>query len=593
MNQFINTVTLGEPKRLLPSLLWSCATAALKGLPFLFLLTALWLFFEPLQAGEEPNLTAVLGLCGAMVLSLIIHFFVDRRTHLHANCDTYDLVADGRVRLGDHLRRLSMGFFRGNDPGDVAAVLLQDYQNIELAISHCLPSVVSAVVVPALALVSLSFLDWKMALIAAAVLPLAIPTLIISRSIGKRIGRDYMSSKATLSSRTVDFVTGFKAIKAFSMERQMLAELEDTFEDFRKQSVSLEGAIAPILSFGGFFVQAGFVAILLSGLSFLFKEQLSLFAFFAFLIVGGRLYDAFSTALVHYALLNFLALSVDNVEKTLAYEPLREPTSAPKPQESTIRFDNVTFSYGDIPVLKGVSFTAPCNGITALVGPSGSGKTTITRLIARFWDVQEGTISLGGIPLEGLRSEELLSHMSMVFQEVYLFNESIMENIRMGREEATDGEVIEAARRAQCHDFISALPDGYGTIAGEGGCRLSGGEKQRISIARALLKDAPIVLLDEATASLDPENEYQIQQALSELVEGKTLIIIAHRLKTVVGADQILVLDGGEIVERGTHAELLQSGALYGDLWAKQQSCNGWRFKERDENKKPTTEEVR
>ncbi len=578
MRQFIDTITMNEPKRLIRSLIWSSISALFKGLPFSFLFATIWLLFEPLSRGDSPDISKILLLTGIMFCTLIAQFFITRKTELTANGDTYDLIADGRVKLGEHLRKLSMGFYRGQDPGDIVAVLLQDYQNIELVISHTLPSVVAAIIVPSITLTALFFLDWKMALITTAVLPLAIPIIIITRIMAIKLGKKHMAGKVDLTSTVLDFVQGFKAIKAFNLQKEKLEEFEEKVETFRKESIALEGGIAPTVIFGHFIIQAGFVAIILCGITFLLNGDLSVFHFLVFLVVGGRLYDPLANALIYLALMNYLALSGKNIEKTLATPTLPESESDNTPKDTTIVFDKVSFSYGTTSVLNEISFTAAPNTITALVGPSGSGKTTITRLIARFWDIEKGKISFGGHSVKELSTEQLLSQIRMVFQDVYLFNDSIMENIRMGCEGANEVQVIKAAKRAQCHDFIMSLPEKYETLAGEGGCRLSGGEKQRISIARALLKNAPVILLDEATASLDPENEFQIQQALTELVSNKTIILIAHKLKTIINADQIIVLDKGEIVERGRHNDLLDKQGLYASLWEQQQKVKGWRF---------------
>ncbi len=572
---------MGEPKRLLPALIWSIVAAIFKGLPFSFLFAAIWLLFEPLSNGSSPELSKLLAVSGGLAVSLVLQFFITRKTEMTANGDTYFMVADGRVKLGEHLKKLSMGFYCGQDPGDLIAVLLQDYQNIEMVISHTLPSIVSAIVAPLLVLIALFFLDPQMALITAAVIPLAVPVILLTRKLAITLGEKQMSGKVRLANSVLEFVQGFKAVKAFNLQGKKLNEFEENVEAFRKESIALEAGLAPTVILGSFIIQAGFAVLILSGITLLVNQEITIFKVLVFIIIGGRVYDPLSSALLYSALLNYLGLSAKNVEKTLNTQTLSEPAVMRTPTGSDIEFHSVSFSYGSIPVLKNISFTSQAGTMTALVGPSGSGKTTITRLIARFWDVCEGSVSFGGYNVKDLQTESLLSKISMVFQDVYLFNNSILENIRMGREDATDSEVIDAAKRAQCHQFISELPEGYGTLAGEGGCRLSGGEKQRISIARALLKDAPVILLDEATASLDPENEYQIQQALSELVKDKTIIIIAHRLQTVVNADQIIVMNEGEIIEKGAHTELLETKGLYCELWKEQQRNRGWRFAEK------------
>jgi ATP-binding cassette subfamily B protein len=307
--------------------------------------------------------------------------------------------------------------------------------------------------------------------------------------------------------------------------------------------------------------------------------QLSLLLFLAFLVLGLRFYLPIQMLADVNVLLREMEVSIERTSRLLATPPLPVPDKSVKANSFTVEFQNVSFSYGEKPVLKNISFTAPERSITALVGPSGSGKTTIINLIARFWDVESGAVLIGGADIRQMKPETLLSYITMVFQDVYLFHDTILNNIRFGKPSATDTEVIAAAKAARCHEFIERLSEGYHTLVGEGGSTLSGGEKQRLSIARAILKDAPIVLLDEATASLDPENEALIQEAVNVLVATKTLIIIAHRLSTITTADQILVLDEGRLVEQGSHYQLLARKGLYQRFWQERQQAKSWQVR--------------
>ncbi len=306
--------------------------------------------------------------------------------------------------------------------------------------------------------------------------------------------------------------------------------------------------------------------------------EISLPVYIMFLILVPRIYEPLLSALIFMAEINYYKLGVERVDKLLKTDPLPEASPSEKIERHDIQLKDVVFGYGDTPVLKKISLQIPENALTALVGPSGSGKTTLTRLIARFWDVKEGQIRIGGKNINAYTTDHLLANISMVFQDVYLFNETIFNNIQIGRPGATPQQVEAAARAACCHDFILALPKGYQTMVGEGGSTLSGGEKQRISIARALLKDAPIVLLDEATAALDPENELHIQKAIDELVKNKTVVVIAHRLNTISRADNIVVIDKGTIAEQGTHEDLMSHHGIYKFLWDEQQQLKGWKF---------------
>jgi ATP-binding cassette subfamily B protein len=329
---------------------------------------------------------------------------------------------------------------------------------------------------------------------------------------------------------------------------------------------------------GRFVLNCGIGLVMLTGARLLTKGELSHFYYIAFLLLSLNIYEPVMILFGFIADFARTNRSASRIHELKNEQPLPEPSKSVPPEGMDIVFHNVFFSYGNQEVLHDISLCFPEKSVTALVGPSGSGKSTVTRLVARFWDASSGAITLGGIPLGKMKSDQLLRYISVVFQDVYLFHDTIEANIRMGKPDATIEEIIEAAKTAACHDFISALPEGYQTIVGEGGSTLSGGEKQRISIARALLKNAPIVLLDEATASLDPENEVLIQQAISALVAEKTVIVIAHRLQSVMNSDQIIVLENGAVKETGAHEELLRSNGLYASLWEEQNRAGNWRI---------------
>jgi ATP-binding cassette subfamily B protein len=347
--------------------------------------------------------------------------------------------------------------------------------------------------------------------------------------------------------------------------------------DYKKTNVDLVVKLAPSIVAFQAILELGTAIILLSGSYLFLGGELSLTVFLLFLVLGLRVYAPIQNIIVYMAIMRIADASMERVLEVLNREPLPEPDYDPTLDRFDIEFKDVWFRYEDTEVLKGVSFAIPENTITALVGPSGAGKTTIAHLIARFWDADSGEILVGGRNIKDMKTDRLLSYIAMVF-EVYLFNDSIANNIRFGGKDATDEEVIAAAKAAHCHEFIERLPDGYETVIGEGGATLSGGEKQRISIARAMLKDAPIVILDEATAYIDPENEILIQEAINSLVRSKTLIIIAHRLRTITTADQILVVDDGKVVEQGRHNELVDAGELYSRFWEKRQKARGWKI---------------
>ena len=391
-------------------------------------------------------------------------------------------------------------------------------------------------------------------------------------------GRKHQKIKRNASSRMIEYIQGIRLIRAFNLNGNKFERLEHAFRELKRESIYLEAAPAPTITLASTLLNGGLVLIMLLGFSMLLDAQVSIPVYIMFLLAGSAIYAPLINAMTFIALINYMKLSAERID-ALCNTPVLPEGTIEEVTGSEIEFRNVDFSYDeDIPVLRDVSLVIPEKRLTALVGPSGSGKTTLTRLIARFWDVNKGEILLGGRNVRDYTLHTLMQQISIVFQDVYLFNDTIYNNIRVGRETATQEEIEAAARKAQCHEFITAMPDGYDTLVGEGGSTFSGGEKQRISIARAILKDAPIVLLDEATASLDPENEVHIQDAINDLVKEKTVVIIAHRLGTLVNADNIVVINQGRVVQQGKHQTLLEEGGLYRNLWQEQQRVKRWKF---------------
>lgn len=580
MSGLLRTVTSDNVGALRKPILFSIVQSALQGQPyFVILMVMLELLTPLLTPGAALNVTRLWWYVGWMAIALLLLFVVSRKKYAAEAGTSYTVSAEGRLSLGDHLRSLSMGFFKGRDPGDITALMLQDYTNVEMLLSHILLDAISALALPAVFLAFLIPYDWRMALVTVAPVPLALGTAVLARTIVFRIGKRQIRSKNDATSRMLEYLDGMQNIKSYNLQGEKFSRLKRAFAKLKSDSILLEGLAGPSIVAGIWCLNAGIAAIMLTGISFVLQGTLSIPHFLFFLIIGTRMYDPLVKVLTNFAELSYFSISVGRIRDIFATKSLPEPTDAQAPAHHDIEFDNVSFRYHDTDVLKQVSFHLPENTMTALVGPSGSGKSTITRLVARFWDVNEGTVLVGGTPVGQMKNDDLLAKISMVFQDVYLFNDSILANIKVGKTDASTEEVIAAAKKARCHEFIEAFDDGYDTIVGEGGATLSGGEKQRISIARAILKDAPIVLLDEATASLDPENELYIQEAISELIQGRTLIVIAHRLSTVTKADQILVLDDGVLVENGTHEQLLSRDAgLYRRMWQEQERAHTWKL---------------
>ena len=577
----INSATMGRPERVRPLIVWTILEYFLRGAPYGILLLVVWELFKPLQhPGTTLDVQRTLCWSGALLVSLALLYVVSRKAYFASFKDSYEICADGRLTIAEHLRRLSMGFYNTRDPGDIGAFIVSDYANIEHMLSHLLPQMCGAFAAPLVLLGCLAFMSWKLALAAAMVIPLSWPAAWVSFKIITHFGKKHQKYKVESASRMIEYIQGIRLIKAFNLGGTKFDRLEKAFHRLKVESIRLEAGAGPTMLFSSFVLNGGFTIIILLGFTLLVANEVSLPVYIMFLILGSRIYEPLVHALVFMGELNYFKLGVDRVEALRKTDPLPEGDEHETMTSHGIELKDVTFSYRDTEVLKKIDLRIPGNALTALVGPSGSGKTTLTRLIARFWDVDSGEIRIGGKDIKSYTTDHLLANISMVFQDVYLFNDTIYNNIRIGRTDASREEIIAAARTARCHDFIAALPDGYETMVGESGSTLSGGEKQRLSIARALLKNAPIVLLDEATAALDPENEHHIQSAIDELVKNKTVVVIAHRLNTISRADKIVVIEDGRIAQEGTHEALLATGGLYRELWDEQQRMKGWKFGE-------------
>lgn len=579
LSKVLNSATMGQPRRLRPLIWWTIAEYFFRGVPYGAMLLVVWELFKPLQhPGTSLNITNIAWAWAMLLVSLICLWFTGKKAYLVAYNDGYDICCDGRLAVVDHLRRLPMSFFNSRDPGDIGAYIVSDYNNVEMLTTHLIGQFFGGLAMPVVALVSLSFFNWQLALAAASVIPLAYPMMLLTNHLVATTGKKHLKVKTNAASRMIEYIQGIRLIKAFNLSGNKFERLERAFRNLKRESIRTEAAPAPTITLASTLLNGGLVLIMLLGFSMLLDAQVSMPVYIMFLLAGSAIYAPLINALTFIALINYMKLGAERID-ALCKTPVLPEGTVDEVGHSEIEFRHVDFGYNaEIPVLRDVSLVIPEKKLTAFVGPSGSGKTTLTRLIARFWDVDKGEILLGGRNIKDYTVHTLMQQISIVFQDVYLFNDTIYNNIRVGRETATREEIEIAARKAQCHDFIAAMPDGYDTLVGEGGSTLSGGEKQRISIARAILKDAPIVLLDEATASLDSENEVHIQDAINDLVKEKTVVIIAHRLATVVNADNIVVIDQGRVVQQGKHHALLEREGVYRNLWMEQQRVKEWKF---------------
>ena len=470
---------------------------------------------------------------------------------------TYVESGKRRISVAEKLRKLPLSFFGKKDLADLTNTIMADAETLEHASSHQIPQFYGSLISTSLICIGLFFYKWEMALAAVWPIPIAIFIVAASRKVQAHFIRRQSVSKVRLNDAVQEFIEVSRDLKSCNAEDAYLSELEEKIDDVEKKAIGAELGQAAFIVSAQLILKIGIGTVAVVGSALLLQGRLNVMEFFSFLLVASRLYEPMSGNLINLGMLNLLTVPVERMNE-ITDHPAQTGTTDFHPAGYDICFENVGFSYDeDKTVLKDVSFTAKQGEVTALVGPSGGGKTTVSRLAARFWDVSSGRITVGGQDISHIDPETLLSVYSIVFQDVTLFNNSILENIRVGKKDATDDEVLAAARLANCDEFALKLPQGYAAVIGENGSELSGGERQRISIARALLKDAPIVLLDEATASLDVENETKVQDALSHLLQGKTVLVIAHRMRTVEAADKIVVLADGKVSEEGTPSELL------------------------------------
>ena len=521
-----------------------------------------------------PGPALFLGL----VIAFVILSFVTHLQQYHATYGlVYNEVKSTRLSLAERLRKLPLGYFGKRDLADLTETLMGDVNRMEHVWSHVLGYLYGAYISTAIIAVCLLVYDWRLTIACLWGVPVAFGLLFGTRKISARASERTKQAAIRVSDGIQEALENVREIRATNQEVRYLAGLNQKIDDHEKVTIQGELGTGIFVNAASVIMRLGVATTILAGASLIVSGQIDFMLLFLFLLVITRVYAPFDQSLALIAELFVSQVSADRMNE-IYNTPTAEGVERFQPKGHDIVFDHVGFAYDKKKVLDGVSFTAREGEVTALVGPSGSGKSTCARLAARLWDVTEGTIRVGGVDISTVDPEALLTDYSMVFQDVVLFDDTVMENIRLGKRGATDQEVRAAAEAANCGEFIRRLPQGYDTPIGENGAKLSGGERQRISIARALLKNAPIVLLDEATASLDVENETKVQGALSRLLAGKTVLVIAHRMRTVAGADHIVVLENGHVAEQGTPAELMERGGLYRRMVELQSESARWKL---------------
>ena len=547
---------------------------AFQNMAFMLPTCLLYFLVKDLLNGTTSG-KAVFYLLGCIVcfgLILLTTWFQYNGTYF----TTYKESGIRRLALAERLRKLPLSFFGKRDLADLTSTIMSDCEVLEKTCSHFIPGLFGSLISTVIIALSLFAFDWRMALAALWVIPVSIAIVLGSYRVQDRIQARTMAVKMDCADGIQEYIETLRDLKASNAEQGYLSGLSKKIRAVEKQSVAAELETALFVSSASMVLKLGISSVALTGSALLVNGSIDVLTLFLFLMAASRMYDPMQGALQNLAAVIAMRTNVGRMNEILEY-PVQTGSETMTNQGCDIVFDHVGFAYNSgETVLKDVSFTAKQGEVTALVGPSGGGKTTVSRLAARFWDNQKGCITVGGMDISKIDPEKLMSLYSIVFQDVTLFDNTILENIRLGRKGATDEEVLAAAKLANCDEFVEKLPDKWNTNIGENGCTLSGGERQRISIARAFLKDAPIILLDEATASLDVENETAIQGALSRLIKHKTVLIIAHRMRTVAGADQVVVLSGGIVAEQGSPAELYARKGLYAHMVDLQSACQNW-----------------
>ena len=547
---------------------------AFQNMAFMLPTCLLYFLVKDLLNGTTSG-KAVFYLLGCIVcfgLILLTTWFQYNGTYF----TTYKESGIRRLALAERLRKLPLSFFGKRDLADLTSTIMSDCEVLEKTCSHFIPGLFGSLISTVIIALSLFAFDWRMALAALWVIPVSIAIVLGSYRVQDRIQARTMAVKMDCADGIQEYIETLRDLKASNAEQGYLSGLSKKIRAVEKQSVAAELETALFVSSASMVLKLGISSVALTGSALLVNGSIDVLTLFLFLMAASRMYDPMQGALQNLAAVIAMRTNVGRMNEILEY-PVQTGSETMTNQGCDIVFDHVGFAYNSgETVLKDVSFTAKQGEVTALVGPSGGGKTTVSRLAARFWDNQKGCITVGGMDISKIDPEKLMSLYSIVFQDVTLFDNTILENIRLGRKGATDEEVLAAAKLANCDEFVEKLPDKWNTNIGENGCALSGGERQRISIARAFLKDAPIILLDEATASLDVENETAIQEALSRLIKNKTVLIIAHRMRTVAGADQVVVLSGGIVAEQGRPDELYARKGLYAHMVDLQSACQNW-----------------
>lgn len=560
------------------NLIKSCIACVFQNISFMVPVSSLYFLVKDLMNGGIPEGKGIFygagcALCVAFIL--IATYFQYNAVYFN----TYIESGVRRITLAEKLRKIPLSYFGKKDLADLTSTVMADCAFLETAFSHFIPELAGSVISTTIIAVCLFFFDWRLALAALWVLPVSFIVVALSTKVQDILKSREMNAKMACADGIQECIETVRDLRANNAENNYMVGLTEKIKNVEKRAIISEFGTAAFVVSAELILKLGIATVALAGSVLLIKGSVDVLTFFMFLLVVSRIYDPLQSALQNLAAIISARTNIARMNEIL-YHPVQEGADKLSNNGYDIKFENVGFAYNNgETVLDNVSFTAKQGEVTALVGPSGGGKTTVSRLASRFWDADKGKITVGGMDVSKIAPETLLSLYSIVFQDVTLFNNTIMENIRIGRKDATDEEVIKAAKLANCDEFAEKLPEGYDTMIGENGCELSGGERQRISIARAFLKNAPIILMDEATSSLDVENETLIQSALSKLIKDKTVMVIAHRMRTVMDADKIVVLSEGKVAEEGNAEELKKRNGIFARMVKLQTESQEWTIK--------------
>lgn len=579
MFKMIRQFTFHHPKQIIAPTLWLFLSQAFSILPAILAYMAIYLLGQAFYPPYTLDIALLIKIAVIGIAYVLLQYVVELISYYNTYGRAYHDTADKRITYIQKLRRQNLGFFSSKESGELISSFASDFANVEYTMCFWLPYPIGVGFLLLLSFVCMLFFDWRMAVAIFAMLPICTILMLQIAKVKEKHSRSVMEAKTRAATQLNEYLHGMKDLKAYHRTGSGFEALKKAFSDLRRESLLDEAVAGSLSTLCASLVKFVVPVTATVGLYLLMGGSLTILDFAGFLVIATKLTEPALTLVSSISALRGMALSGERLDKVMT---MSDPSGEDKISHGdSYAFDSVSFHYAaDSNVIHGVSFETPAGALTALVGPSGSGKSTLLRLMARFWDYQQGQVRFAGKELRSIAPESLLSQVSMVMQNAYLFRGTIRENLCFGNECITEQQMLDACRKARCHDFVSALPEGYDTVVGEGGATLSGGERQRISLARAFLKDVPILLLDEPTASLDADNEAMVQRALDEISKERTIIMIAHRLKTVRGAQQILVLENGRVTQKGTHNQLVGTDGLYSRLWELQNQAGNYTFKQ-------------